>query len=116
MLSTVVVFSRLLACMDVIVNNRLTEYCLQNKLISDAQYGFIRGRSCGQAIASLSFMREIRHMTGRTRTERRTYCALIDMRRAFDTTWRARVLVRLHEKSITGAVWLYLQRSNLVST
>ena len=110
----VVVCSRLLACLDVIVNNRLMEYCLKNKLISDAQYGFIRGRSCEQAIASLSFIREIRQMTGRTSAERRTYCALIDMRRAFDTTWRARLWVRLHEKGITGAVWLYLQRSNLV--
>ena len=110
----VVVCSRLLACLDVIVNNRLMEYCLENKLISDEQYRFIRGRRCEQAIASLSFIREIRQMTGRTRAERRTYCALIDMRRAFDTTWRARLWVRLHEKGITGAVWLYLQRSNLV--
>ncbi len=110
----VVVCSRLLACLDVAINNRLMKYCLEHGLISDAQYGFIRGRSCEQAISSLSFLREIRQMTGNSRMRRRTYCALIDMRRAFDTTWRERLWVRLHEKGITGAVWLYLQRSNLV--
>jgi hypothetical protein len=89
-------------------------FCLENGLISTAQYGFLRGRNCEQAIANFSFLREIRQMTGRTRADRRMYCALIDMRRAFDTTWRARLWVRLHEKGIQGAVWLYLQRSNLV--
>ena len=42
----VVVCSRLLACLDVAINNRLMKYCLEHSLISDAQYGFIRGRSC----------------------------------------------------------------------
>ena len=36
----------MLACLDVIINERLMKYCLQHELISDAQYGFIRGRNC----------------------------------------------------------------------
>lgn len=110
----IVVCSRLLACLDVAINKRLMDYCLAHELISDMQYGFIRGRGCEQAIAAATFVRELRAMTGRCADARRTYCALIDMRRAFDTTWRERLWVRLHEKGIRGVVWRYLQRSNLV--
>ena len=108
----IVVCSRIIACLDVVVNARLMEFCLANKLISTAQYGFIQGRNVDQATAAATMQREFR-ATGTTPDERRTYVALIDLRRAFDTTWRARLWVRLHDKGITGTIWSYLQRSNV---
>ena len=44
---------------------------------------------------------EVLHLRGRART----FCAFVDIRKAFDVTWRDAVLLRLHRAGVDGAAW-----------
>ena len=44
---------------------------------------------------------EILQLRGRART----YCAFVDIRKAFDVAWRDGVLLRLHRAGVAGAAW-----------
>ena len=46
--------------------------------------------------------------TLRLRRRKRTFCAFVDVRKAFDVAWRNAVLVKLAELGITGATWRVL--------
>ena len=43
--------------------------------------------------------------TLRLRARKRTFCAFVDVRKAFDVAWRDAVLVRLAETGVSGSMW-----------
>ena len=43
--------------------------------------------------------------TLRLRHDQHTFCAFVDIRKAFDTSWVEATLVRLHQAGVTGGMW-----------
>ena len=43
--------------------------------------------------------------TLRLREDMHTFCAFVDIREAFDTSWVEATLVRLHQVGVTGGMW-----------
>ena len=41
----------------------------------------------------------------RLRQDTHTFCAFVDIRKAFDTSWVEATLVRLHQSGVTGGMW-----------
>ena len=41
----------------------------------------------------------------RLRHDQHTFCAFVDTRKAFDTSWVEATLVRLHQAGVTGGMW-----------
>jgi exonuclease III len=71
---------------------RLSAYCEANDLLSDAQAGFRPGRSCvDQHFALLEILKR-RRIKGL-----KTYCAFVDIRKAFDRVWRDLLWLTLAE-------------------
>jgi hypothetical protein len=48
------------------------------------------------------WLSELRQLRGKTIEKRRVYAVLVDLKRAFDTTFRERLWVRLQEKGFGG--------------
>ena len=87
-----------------IVNNRVMHYSEAVGAISDEQGGFRRFRGCPDQILIL---REILA----SRKERRlpTLATFVDVRKAYDTVWREKAYVEIHNAGINGKLWRQLQ-------
>ena len=73
-----------------LINNRLSFCCESNDLIVDEQNGFRSGRSCTDHIYCLCSIIRNRNVDNLS-----TYCAFIDMRKAFDWVNRDLLLYKL---------------------
>ena len=73
-----------------LINNRLTKHCELNDLIVDEQNGFRPERSCSDHIYCLCSI-----LKNRISDNLSTYCAFIDMRKAFDWVNRDLLLYKL---------------------
>ena len=73
-----------------LINNRLSFCCESNDFIVDEQNGFRPGRSCTDHIYCLSSI-----IRNRNADNLSTYCAFIDMRKAFDWVNRDLLLYKL---------------------
>ena len=47
----------------------------------------------------------------RLRQDTHTFCAFVDIRKAFDTSWIEATLVRLHQSGVTGGMWRTIANS-----
>ncbi len=91
----------LVSCMaklfTTILNKRLTDWCEANSILTDAQFGFRKGRSTVDAIFVLSSLIE------KTLNDKnRLYCAFVDLRKAFDSVNRNALWYKLHQCGIGG--------------
>ena len=74
--------------------NRLAEYAEKKGFLT--QFGFRKARNTEQAVAMLHWILEARCLEGRTVAQRRTYCAFLDCRSAFDSVWHEGLCVRMY--------------------
>ena len=63
-----------------VLNARLVDFCEENDIISDSQFGFRKGRSTIDAIFILKGI-----VDSVINSKGRLYCAFIDLKRAFDS-------------------------------
>ena len=83
-----------------IVNNRIYEYCERYNLLQDEQNGFRRKRSCEDHIFVLTSIIRNRQLQGSN-----TYCAFIDMQKAFDWVDRNLLYYILLKNGIQGKIF-----------
>lgn len=93
----------LLSCLGkmftTMVNNRLTDYANEQKLISENQAGFRKHYSTTDQIFVLKAIIDIyKHR------KKKLYCGFVDFKKAFDCIWRAGLWIKLIENGITGKI------------
>ncbi len=93
-----------------ILNARLYSYLEAMDLLNDAQNGFRAGRSCEDHIHSLVSM-----IKAGSNAESETFCAYIDMQKAFDYLDRDLLLLKLPRLGIDGTFYFAL-KSTLFDT
>jgi hypothetical protein len=88
----------------IIVNARVMQYSEAVGAISDEQGGFRALRGCPDQIL---IWREVLA----SRKERRlpTFATFVDVRKAYDTVWREKAYVAMHDAGINGKLWRQFQ-------
>ena len=91
----------LLSCLSklftTILNNRITKFCEDHSVISDAQFGFKKDLSTSDAIFTLlnivqNFLNE----------NKRLYCAFVNLKKCFDSINRHVLWYKLYKSGIQG--------------
>ena len=91
----------LLSCLSklftTILNNRITKFCEDHSVISDAKFGFKKGLSTSDATFTLlnivqNFLNE----------NKRLYCAFVDLKKCFDSINRHALWYKLYKSGIQG--------------
>jgi len=72
-------FSKLLTC---VLNQRISYWCEENNVISDAQFGFRKSRSTVDAVFILQLI-----IQKYVNINKLLYCDFIDMKRSFDSIY-----------------------------
>ena len=80
-----------------VLNARLVDFCEENDIISDSQFGFRKGRSTIDAIFILKGI-----VDSVLNSKGRLYCAFIDLKRAFDSINRNALWLKLYYLGIKG--------------
>ena len=81
-----------------ILNNRLMDYCLRNKILSPSQLGFLAGNRTSDAhIIIYNLVNEYCHKRGL-----KIYSCFVDFSKAFDSVPRDRMFQKLLDIGITG--------------
>ena len=88
----------------IIVNARVMTYSEAVGAISDEQGGFRSHRGCPDQIL---IMREL--LASRRERKLPTFCTFVDVRKAYDTVWREKAYVTMHDAGINGKLWRQLQ-------
>jgi len=88
----------------IVVNSRVMAYSEAVGAISDEQGGFRRNRGCPDQIF---IWREI--LESRRERKLPTYATFVDVRKAYDTVWREKAYVDIHDAGINGKLWRQLQ-------
>ena len=89
--------------MEKIVNNRLTWYLKKNRVITPTQFGSLKKRSTIDSLAN------IEHYIRKNYKEKKiTGAIFFDIEKAYDTTWRHRVLKQLHEYDLRGNLPIFI--------
>ena len=84
-----------------ILNDRIVKYCNLLGIFPDEQNGFRADRSCDDHIFSLSSI-----IKNRISEKKSTFCAFVDLEKAFDWVNRELLLYRLLQNNITGKMYL----------
>lgn len=80
-----------------ILNSRLNNWIENNNILSDAQFGFRKGRSTTDAIFVLNaIIQNVVNSNGRL------FCCFIDMKRAFDSVYLNGLWYKLYNAGING--------------
>ena len=80
-----------------VINKRLNEWVENNNILSDAQFGFRRGRSTIDAIFVLNAI------VDKILSERKKlYCTFVDMKRAFDSVYLNGLWLKLFKAGVDG--------------
>ena len=87
-----------------ILNARVTLWCEKHGVLSEEQAGFRPGRSTVDHIFTLSEVLRLRRAR-----KKQTYCAFLDIRKAYDTVHRDGLWKRLIEVGIRGKMWRVLK-------
>ena len=87
-----------------LLNSRIVNFCNTRGIFPDEQNGFRAGRSCEDHIFSLSAI-----IRNRMNNKKSTFCAFIDLEKAFDWVNRNLLLLRLLENKITGKIYFAVQ-------
>ena len=88
----------------IIVNSRVTRYSEAVGAISDEQGGFRIHRGCPDQIL---IFREM--LASRKERKLPTFCTFVDVRKAYDTVWREKAYVNMHDAGINGKLWRQIQ-------
>ena len=83
-----------------LLNDRIVEFCNKNKIFPDEQNGFRAKRSCEDHIFSLSTI-----IKNRINDNKNTFCAFVDLEKAFDWVNRNLLLYRLLGHNIQGKMY-----------
>ncbi|XP_074102043.1 uncharacterized protein LOC141529430 [Cotesia typhae] len=89
--------SNLAKIFEKIIYTRLYEFSIRNHLISDNQFGFIKGRGTGDALALTS-----NYIYNNIDSNKPTVIAFLDLAKAFDTVNHELLLEKLWRKGIRG--------------
>src|SRR5690348_8320710 len=87
-----------------VINKRITTWCEARNILADEQAGFRPGRSTSDHIFLLS---EVLH--ARKRRGLATFCAFLDIRKAYDTLYRDGLWKRLLDIGLRGRLWRVLR-------
>lgn len=87
-----------------VINNRLTSWTSENKIINEEQNGFIKHRSCQDHLQSFTSIIETRKLNGRD-----TYACFIDFSKAYDRIPRSHLWFKLNKLGVTGNILKALQ-------
>ena len=85
-----------------ILNKRLSDYCEKYGIIVDEQAGFRRERSTVDHLFTLTEIIKYRR-------PKHTYCAFIDIAKAYDKVWREGLWYKLWKAGIRGKMWRTLR-------
>jgi len=85
-----------------ILNERLSNWVEQQAVLVEEQAGFRKGRS---TIDQLLILIELI----RNRRPKKTYCAFLDIQKAYDRVWRQGLWFILHKYGIRGKLWRVLK-------
>ena len=85
-----------------ILNQRLSSWCEENGKMSDEQGGFRKGRGCVDQIFVLK-------EALRLRKGKKTYACFVDIRKAYDRTWRNGLWQMLWNLGVRGRMWRVIQ-------
>ena len=77
-----------------ILNNRISEWLEERKLLVEEQGGFRAGRPTSEQIFILKEM-----IQGRRRVNKRTVCCFLDIKKAYDTVFREGLWERMRERN-----------------
>jgi hypothetical protein len=80
-----------------LLNNRIETFCSENDIISDAQFGFRKGRSTVDAIFVLMSL-----IQNYLCNNKRLYVAFVDMMKCFDSIYRNALWLKLYKLGIRG--------------
>ena len=83
-----------------ILNDRLMEWCESRHVLVEEQAGFRRGRSTIDHIFVLT-----EAIASRKSKRRATFCAFLDIQKAYDTVFRQGVWSRLLDIGVYGKLW-----------
>ena len=83
-----------------IINNRLTEFCLSNGLLSPSELGFVQGnRTSDPRIILHNLVRKYCH-----KRKKKLYGCFVDFSKAFDCVPRDILMTKLQDRGINGRV------------
>jgi hypothetical protein len=85
-----------------ILNKRIYDFIESNNILADEQAGFRRNRSTTDQIFILTEIIK-------NRRPRRTFCAFIDIAKAYDKVWRDGLWYKLWKSGIRGKMWRILK-------
>jgi hypothetical protein len=85
-----------------ILNQRITSYVEQQGILLDEQAGFRKARS---TVDQLLILVEII----KQRRPKKTFCAFIDIQKAYDRVWRDGLWYKLYKYGIRGKMWRVLR-------
>ena len=80
-----------------VLNKRIENICEQHNIISDAQFGFRKGRSTADAIFIL--MSLVQNFLS---VNKRLYVFFVDMMKCFDSIYRKSLWIKLYKSGIQG--------------
>ena len=80
-----------------IINNRLSTFAEDNKIITDSQAGFRKGFSTTDNIFIINCLIDIFKSQ-----KKKLYCTFVDFKQAFDRVWRDGLWAKLHSYKING--------------
>jgi hypothetical protein len=87
-----------------VLNNRVTRWCEENGILSEEQAAFRAGRSTVDHILTVS------ELVGARKARRKgTYCAFLDIKKAYDMLDRDTLWKRLIEVGLRGKMWRVLR-------
>ena len=87
-----------------ILNHRLRNYCEEENIFAEEQNGFRASRSCEEHIFSLTSV-----IQNRQNNNLSTFCAFIDLEKAFDWINRDLILYKLQRNRIDGNMYFALK-------
>ena len=88
----------------IIVNSRVMAFSEAVGAISDEQGGFRQHRGCPDQIL---IWREV--LASRKERGLPTFATFVDVRKAYDTVWREKAYVAMHDAGISGKLWRQFQ-------
>ena len=80
-----------------VLNKRIVTFCNDNNVISDAQFGFQKGKSTVDIIIILSSL-----VQKYLNENKRLYCVFVDFKKAFDCVYRNALWLKLYKQGIQG--------------
>ena len=98
---------------QLIIQGRLSTYVESSGVLPDAQCGFRPGRRVEDAVYMLTELVQARfahpHRQRRQQHARYTYCAFVDVKKAYDSVYHSAMFVELWRQGVRGPVWRLLR-------